>query len=88
MQAIGQFLFIRIPDIKCYHLTHEFRRLSHSHTNHEDKLHIKNMIYYAIKDCCTILTRALERRLDEEISRADEMKKTIQKMSDSTVDPI
>ncbi|XP_062126405.1 lysine-specific demethylase 3A-A [Drosophila sulfurigaster albostrigata] len=50
----------------CYHLTHEFRRLSHSHTNHEDKLQIKNIIYHAIKDCCTILTRALEERIDQE----------------------
>ncbi|ALC47088.1 JHDM2, partial [Drosophila busckii] len=50
----------------CYHLTHEFRRLSHSHTNHEDKLQIKNIIYHAIKDCCTILMRALEERIDLE----------------------
>lgn len=54
----------------CYHLTHEFRRLSHSHTNHEDKLQIKNIIYHAIKDCCTILTRALDERLDLEMEKA------------------
>lgn len=54
----------------CYHLTHEFRRLSHSHTNHEDKLQIKNIIYHAIKDCCTILTRALEERIDLELAKA------------------
>ncbi|KAH8293007.1 hypothetical protein KR054_004872 [Drosophila jambulina] len=53
----------------CYHLTHEFRRLSHSHTNHEDKLQIKNIIYHAIKDCCTILTRALEERIDAEMAK-------------------
>lgn len=70
----------------CYHLTHEFRRLSHSHTNHEDKLQIKNIIYHAIKDCCTILTRSLERRLDLEISRAEEMKRTIQKRADDASD--
>uniref|UniRef100_A0A1I8Q0R3 [histone H3]-dimethyl-L-lysine(9) demethylase n=1 Tax=Stomoxys calcitrans TaxID=35570 RepID=A0A1I8Q0R3_STOCA len=67
----------------CFHLTHEFRRLSHSHTNHEDKLQIKNIIYHAIKDCCTILTRSLEHRLDHEISRAEEMKRTIQKRADN-----
>lgn len=55
----------------CYHLTHEFRRLSHSHTNHEDKLQIKNIIYHAIKDCCTILTRALDERLDLEMAKAE-----------------
>ncbi|XP_030565946.1 lysine-specific demethylase 3A [Drosophila novamexicana] len=54
----------------CYHLTHEFRRLSHSHTNHEDKLQIKNIIYHAIKDCCTILTRALDERIDLEMAKA------------------
>ncbi|EDV93576.1 lysine-specific demethylase 3A [Drosophila grimshawi] len=53
----------------CYHLTHEFRRLSHSHTNHEDKLQIKNIIYHAIKDCCTILTRALNERIDLEMAK-------------------
>ncbi|XP_017117375.1 lysine-specific demethylase 3A [Drosophila elegans] len=53
----------------CYHLTHEFRRLSHSHTNHEDKLQIKNIIYHAIKDCCTILTRALDERIDAEMAK-------------------
>ncbi|EDW83862.1 uncharacterized protein Dwil_GK13454 [Drosophila willistoni] len=56
----------------CYHLTHEFRRLSHSHTNHEDKLQIKNIIYHAIKDCCTILTRALDERIDLEMTKLKE----------------
>ncbi|XP_075144805.1 lysine demethylase 3 [Haematobia irritans] len=70
----------------CFHLTHEFRRLSHSHTNHEDKLQIKNIIYHAIKDCCTILTRSLENRLDQEISQAEEMKRTIQNRADNIAD--
>ncbi|XP_017478881.1 PREDICTED: lysine-specific demethylase 3A isoform X2 [Rhagoletis zephyria] len=56
----------------CYHLTHEFRHLSHSHTNHEDKLQIKNIIYHAIKDCCHILVRALDQRLDEELAKVEE----------------
>ncbi|XP_039970393.1 lysine-specific demethylase 3A [Bactrocera tryoni] len=55
----------------CYHLTHEFRHLSHSHTNHEDKLQIKNIIYHAIKDCCHILVRALDQRLDEELAKVE-----------------
>lgn len=66
----------------CFHLTHEFRRLSHSHTNHEDKLQIKNIVYHAIKDCCTILTRALESRLDQELERAEEMKAKLEMRAD------
>ncbi|XP_053960447.1 lysine-specific demethylase 3A-A isoform X1 [Anastrepha ludens] len=56
----------------CYHLTHEFRHLSHSHTNHEDKLQIKNIIYHAIKDCCHILVSELDQRLDEELAKVEE----------------
>ncbi|KAM7360770.1 lysine demethylase 3 [Cochliomyia hominivorax] len=69
----------------CFHLTHEFRRLSHSHTNHEDKLQIKNIVYHAIKDCCTILTRALEKRLDQEVQRAEEIKAKLQMRADDSV---
>uniref|UniRef100_A0A1B0A3K3 [histone H3]-dimethyl-L-lysine(9) demethylase n=1 Tax=Glossina pallidipes TaxID=7398 RepID=A0A1B0A3K3_GLOPL len=58
----------------CFHLTQEFRRLSHSHTNHEDKLQIKNIVYHAIKDCCTILMRALEKRIDQEMMEAEKIK--------------
>ncbi|KAL9873328.1 lysine demethylase 3 [Glossina fuscipes fuscipes] len=58
----------------CFHLTQEFRRLSHSHTNHEDKLQIKNIVYHAIKDCCTILMRAFEKRIDQEMMEAEKMK--------------
>uniref|UniRef100_UPI00358F85A3 lysine-specific demethylase 3A-like n=1 Tax=Myxine glutinosa TaxID=7769 RepID=UPI00358F85A3 len=39
----------------CFRLTHEFRRLSATHTNHEDKLQIKNIIYHAVKDAITAL---------------------------------
>ncbi|XP_039262785.1 lysine-specific demethylase 3-like [Styela clava] len=35
---------------KCFLLTNEFRYLSSNHSNHEDKLQIKNMIYHAVKD--------------------------------------
>lgn len=70
----------------CFHLTHEFRRLSHSHTNHEDKLQIKNIVYHAIKDCCTILTRALESRLDQELQRAEEMKEKLEMRADDGVE--
>ncbi|XP_075732052.1 lysine-specific demethylase 3-like [Rhipicephalus microplus] len=39
----------------CFRLTNEFRRLSDTHTNHEDKLQIKNVIYHAVKDALVIL---------------------------------
>ena len=34
----------------CFNLTQEFRHLSDTHSNHEDKLQIKNIIYHAMKD--------------------------------------
>ncbi|XP_068131416.1 lysine-specific demethylase 3A [Hyperolius riggenbachi] len=39
----------------CFWLTQEFRYLSHTHTNHEDKLQVKNVIYHAVKDAVAIL---------------------------------
>lgn len=39
----------------CFHLTQEFRHLSDTHTNHEDKLQIKNIIYHAMKDSMACL---------------------------------
>ncbi|KAK0086395.1 hypothetical protein PV325_003271 [Microctonus aethiopoides] len=44
----------------CFHLTQEFRALSDTHTNHEDKLQIKNIIYHAVKDSLTVLANAKE----------------------------
>lgn len=40
---------------ECFHLTHEFRALSDTHSNHEDKLQIKNIIYHAVKDSVATL---------------------------------
>ncbi|XP_014666037.1 PREDICTED: LOW QUALITY PROTEIN: lysine-specific demethylase 3B-like [Priapulus caudatus] len=39
----------------CFALTQEFRELSDTHTNHEDKLQIKNIIYHSIKDAVSVL---------------------------------
>ncbi|XP_077544027.1 uncharacterized protein LOC144156100 isoform X5 [Haemaphysalis longicornis] len=39
----------------CFSLTNEFRQLSDTHTNHEDKLQIKNVIYHAVKDALVTL---------------------------------
>ncbi|XP_043368646.1 lysine-specific demethylase 3A isoform X2 [Dermochelys coriacea] len=48
----------------CFWLTQEFRYLSHTHTNHEDKLQVKNVIYHAVKDAVGIL-RANESSLSK-----------------------
>lgn len=42
----------------CFQLTQEFRHLSDSHTNHEDKLQIKNIIYHAMKDSIAALAKS------------------------------
>ena len=42
----------------CFQMTQEFRHLSDSHTNHEDKLQIKNIIYHAMKDSIAALAHA------------------------------
>lgn len=46
----------------CFRLTQEFRHLSTTHTNHEDKLQVKNIIYHAVKDSVGTL-KAHESRL-------------------------
>lgn len=44
---------------QCFGLTHEFRELSDTHSNHEDKLQIKNIIYHAVKDSLSSLAYLL-----------------------------
>jgi len=39
----------------CLHLTNEFRHLTEWHTNHEDKLQIKTILYHSIKTALAIL---------------------------------
>ena len=39
----------------CLHLTQEFRQLTEWHTNHEDKLQIKNILYHAVKCAVAVL---------------------------------
>jgi len=39
----------------CFYQTEEFRHLTDSHTNHEDKLQIKNILYHAVKECVAFL---------------------------------
>ncbi|XP_029645559.1 probable JmjC domain-containing histone demethylation protein 2C isoform X3 [Octopus sinensis] len=40
----------------CFRMTQEFRHLSDSHSNHEDKLQVKNIIYHAVKDAIAVLS--------------------------------
>ncbi|KAH0808639.1 hypothetical protein GEV33_014154 [Tenebrio molitor] len=47
----------------CFHLTQEFRDLSDTHTNHEDKLQIKNIIYHAVKDALSCISAVLNRHM-------------------------
>lgn len=66
---------------ECYALTHEFRALSDTHSNHEDKLQIKNIIYHAVKDALSVLSNELAKRieksdgLDQEINDANDNNK-------------
>lgn len=39
---------------QCVKLTREFSKLSKQHTNHEDKLQIKNMIYHAMNNATSM----------------------------------
>jgi hypothetical protein len=39
----------------CFYQTEEFRHLSERHTNHEDKLQIKNILFHAVKVCLSSL---------------------------------
>ncbi|KAK7922840.1 hypothetical protein WMY93_009742 [Mugilogobius chulae] len=52
VQFLGDAVFIPAGAPHQVHnlLTQEFRHLSTTHTNHEDKLQVKNIIYHAVKD--------------------------------------
>jgi lysine-specific demethylase 3 len=39
----------------CFNITEDFRHLTDNHTNHEDKLQIKNILYHAVKNCVAVL---------------------------------
>ncbi|XP_053407749.1 daf-12-interacting protein 1-like isoform X2 [Mercenaria mercenaria] len=49
----------------CFQLTQEFRHLSAGHSNHEDKLQIKNIVYHAIKDATAVLNDASPEDLED-----------------------
>merc|ERR1719492_601958 len=41
----------------CFFQTEEFRHLSDTHTNHEDKLQIKSILYHGVKECVNLLEK-------------------------------
>lgn len=53
----------------CLHLTQEFRHLTEHHTNHEDKLQIKNIIYHSVKNAVTKLADKMREEIEEEQER-------------------
>ncbi|XP_066252444.1 lysine-specific demethylase 3B [Euwallacea similis] len=55
----------------CFHLTQEFRGLSDTHTNHEDKLQIKNIIYHAVKDGLSTLGSIVDKKLGKKVVFVD-----------------
>ena len=63
-------------------LTEEFRHLSDHHSNHEDKLQIKNILFHAVKDCLTVLERERAKK-EEEAEAAKAEVKTEAKKEDS-----
>jgi hypothetical protein len=46
----GFFLVFLINKLFCLQ---EFRHLTEHHTNHEDKLQIKSIVYHSVKVCCS-----------------------------------
>ena len=62
----------------CFMLTEEFRHLSDHHSNHEDKLQIKNILFHAVKDCLTVLERERQKKeAAEQIVKAIEVDKGV-----------
>ena len=41
----------------CLYLTQEFRHLTEWHTNHEDKLQIKSILFHALRNAVSVLKR-------------------------------
>ncbi|CAO1308805.1 unnamed protein product [Diamesa serratosioi] len=66
------------------HLSNEFRRLTKTHTNNEDKLQIKNIIYHSIKESLTNLENIVnKKRAYKEVS--SKLDTSIQKEENDTM---
>jgi len=55
----------------CLHLTQEFRHLTEHHTNHEDKLQIKNIIYHSVKTAVSKLKKKMEEEQAQQNGSSD-----------------
>ncbi|XP_059486049.1 lysine-specific demethylase 3A isoform X2 [Neocloeon triangulifer] len=68
----------------CFQLTQQFRELSDTHTNHEDKLQIKNIIYHAVKDSVAVLTTQLMNNPEavNEPESAEDDKSSVKKVTE------
>ncbi|XP_026816399.1 lysine-specific demethylase 3A-like isoform X3 [Rhopalosiphum maidis] len=65
---------------QCFRLMNEFRDLSSSHSNHEDKLQIKNIMFHAVKDSISVLLHEnLEEPQEQQESATPEKEKEKEK---------
>lgn len=70
---------------ECFHLTHEFRALTDTHSNHEDKLQIKNIIYHAVKDALSVLSNVIVERISKESNFEQTIIKNENELSDNII---
>ena len=61
----------------------EFRHLTEHHTNHEDKLQIKNIIYHSVKTAINKIKHKIKQDTDKTTSK-DEWAVTIQTIIKNT----
>ena len=53
----------------CLHLTQEFRHLTEWHTNHEDKLQMKSILYHAVKSAVTVLRKEQQHGQEQQLEQ-------------------
>lgn len=58
-----------------FRLMDEFRNLSSSHNNHEDKLQIKNILFHAVKDALSVLIHDRQRKEEQERQKKEEQER-------------
>ncbi|GAA48942.1 Lysine-specific demethylase 3A, variant 2 [Clonorchis sinensis] len=56
---------------QCFQLIEQFRRLSATHQNHEDKLQVKNMLFHAVKDALSVLLVAGDSQNDRKVGTVE-----------------
>lgn len=73
---------------ECFHLTHEFRSLSDTHSNHEDKLQIKNIIFHAVKDALSVLSSCVKEDFLNEKNASNQGRDVKQEDQQENMQPI